>query len=222
MSLGNDVVDLDDPETRLEVLHPRWTERVFTAAERRALEASPVRHRLHWSLWAAKESAYKARKRLAPGTVFSPREFAVDLAPLPASGVGVVVGRVVHRDDRFDLEVRLDRESVHAVARGRGEASGPLLSGLGRTDRDPSLAARRLAATTIGPALDLDPAAVEIVDRPPVAVHQDRRLDAGLSLSHHGRFVAFACSLQGFGPIRGAAAELPSLKTHAADRRAPG
>jgi hypothetical protein len=222
VSVGNDVVDLDDPEARLEDLHPRWADRVFTAAERHALEASPARHRLHWALWAAKESAYKARKRQAPGTVFSPRELEVDLAPLPASGVGVVVGRVVHRNRRFDLEVRLDRESVHAVARSRGEVPGPLLSGLGRADRDPSLAARRLAATTIGPALDLDPAAVEIVDRPPVAVHRGRRLDAGLSLSHHGRFVAFACSLPGFNPICGAAAELRSLETHAADRRAPG
>lgn len=195
MSLGNDVVDLGDPETRLVGLHPRWSERVFTAGERAALATSPQRHRLHWALWAAKESAYKARKRLAPGTVFSPKEFAVDLAPLPAKGIGVVVGRVVHRGDRLDLEIRIDRESVHAVARSRGEAFGPLLSGLAKTDRDPSLAVRRLAATTIGSILGLDPVAVEIVDRPPVAVHRSRRLDAGLSLSHHGRFVAFACRL---------------------------
>ena len=195
MSLGNDVVDLADPETRLADLHPRWVERVFTPRERAALEASPSRHRLHWALWAAKESAYKARKRLTPGTVFSPLEFAVDLAPLPASGVGVVVGRVAHRDGRFDLEVRINRESVHAVVRSPGDVSGPLLLGLGTTDRDPSRAARRLAAATIGPALDLDPAAVEVVDRPPVAVHRGVRLDTVLSLSHHGRFVGFACSL---------------------------
>ena len=96
MSVGNDVVDLDDPDTRLDSLHPRWDERVFGAAERRALEASSSRHLLHWALWAAKESAYKARKRLDPHTVFSPREFEIELSPLPAgAGPGVAVGRAM-------------------------------------------------------------------------------------------------------------------------------
>ena len=98
MSIGNDVVDLADPETRLDGLHPRWDGRAFCAAERRALAASPSRHRLHWALWAAKESAYKARKRLDPHTVFSPREFEIELSPLPAGGgPGVAVGRALHR-----------------------------------------------------------------------------------------------------------------------------
>jgi hypothetical protein len=167
--------------------------RAVAGRERAALAASPQRRRLHWALWAAKESAYKARKRLAPGTVFAPGEFAVELAPLPAAGTGVFKGQVVHAGEPFGLEIRIDRESVHAVAWSRGGTSGPLLTGLRTSGHDPSLAARRLAATAIGPALDLDPASVEIVGRPPVAVHQGRRLDAALSLSHHGRFVAFVC-----------------------------
>ena len=40
-----------------------------------------------------------------------------------------------------------------------------------------------------------DPAGVQIVRRPPVAIDRDRRIELGVSLSHHGRFVAFACAL---------------------------
>ena len=195
MSVGNDVVDLADPETRLGGLHPRWGERVFGAAEREALEASPSRHLLHWALWAAKESAYKARKRLEPETVFSPREFEVELSPPAGDADGVAVGRVVHRGDVFELEVRLDGASVHAVATSEDEAGARVLWKVEEAQGDPGVAARRLAATAIGSALGLDPADLRIVGRPPVATFRDRRIEVGVSLSHHGRFVAFACTL---------------------------
>jgi phosphopantetheinyl transferase len=196
VSVGNDVVDLADPEARLRGLHPRFAERVFTAAERAALEASPSRQRLHWALWAAKESAYKARRRLEPGTVFSPREFEVDLSPLPTpGGGGLAVGRAVHRGEVFALELRLDDECVHAVATSEDEAGARVLWRVEKAPFDPGLAARRLAATAIGAALGLDPAEVCIVGRPPVAIDRHRWVEVGVSLSHHGRFVAFACAL---------------------------
>jgi len=194
VSVGNDVVDLADPETRLCGLRPRWAERVFGAAERQALDASPSRHLLHWALWAAKESAYKARKRFEPETVFSPKEFEVELSPLPAAA-GVAVGRVFHGGQVFDLDVRLDGASVHAVATSADEAGARLLWKVERALGDPGVAARRLAARAIGPALGLDPFGLRIVGRPPVATSRDRRIEVGVSLSHHGRFVAFACTL---------------------------
>jgi hypothetical protein len=222
VSVGNDVVDLADPETRLAGLHPRFVERVFGAAERRALEATPSRHRLHWALWAAKESAYKARKRLDPGAVFSPKEYEVELFPLPATG-GLAVGRVLHRGDVFALEVCVDGASVHAVARSESEADTRLLWRVGRARSDPGVAVRRLAATAIGAALGLDPDGLRIVGRPPVATDGDRRLPAEVSLSHHGRFVAFACTLG--RPVlreRSAAATSSSATGSWSRRSAPG
>jgi len=195
VSVGNDVVDLADPETRLGGLRPRWVERVFGAAEREALDASPSRHLLHWALWAAKESVYKARKRLEPETVFSPKEFEVELSPLPATGGGVAVGRAAHRGDVFALEVHLDGGSVHAVATGGDEAGARVLWKVERAEGDPGGAVRRLAATAIGSALGLDRADVRIARRPPVATFRNRRIELAVSLSHHGRFVAFACPL---------------------------
>ncbi|HYN02780.1 MAG TPA: 4'-phosphopantetheinyl transferase superfamily protein [Vicinamibacteria bacterium] len=194
MSVGNDVVDLADPDTRLGGLHSRWGERVFCAPECEALEASPSRHLLHWALWAAKESAYKARKRLEPETVFSPKEFEVELSPLPAAE-GVAVGRVCHRGEVFELEVHLDGASVHAVATSADEGGTRVLWKVESALGNPGVAARRLAASSISSALGLDPDELRIVGRPPVAICRDRRVEVGVSLSHHGRFVAFACTL---------------------------
>jgi hypothetical protein len=202
VSVGNDVVDLGDPETRLSGLHPRWVERVFCAAEREALEASPSRHRLHWALWAAKESAHKARRRLDPGAAFSPRELEVELS-LPPEG-GVAAGRVVHGSEVFAVELRLDGSCLHAVATSGEEAGARVLWRVGRATGDPGASARRLAATAIGWALELDPSDLQIVGRPPVATCRHRRIEVAVSLSHHGRFVAFACSLPGVAAGRAA------------------
>ena len=64
MLVGNDVVDLHDPQSQPEALHPRFDARVFSLGEREALGASSSPHSLRWSLWAAKESAYKLAKKL--------------------------------------------------------------------------------------------------------------------------------------------------------------
>jgi hypothetical protein len=196
VSIGNDIVDLADPETRHQGLHPRFDERVFGPGERALLGRSDSPHTLRWALWAAKESAYKAEKRIDPELVFSPKRFAVELSALPvAGGQGVAVGQVVHRGHVLDLQVHVDGTSLHAVARGVSAAGARLLWRVDRVVSDPGATARRLAATAIGSAFGLDPSGIRIVRRPPVAIHRGRPLEVDVSLSHHGRFAAFACAL---------------------------
>jgi len=192
--VGNDVVDLASPETRLDGLHPRFDERVFGPAERAALVSSPARHVLHWAFWAAKESAYKALKRVDPATVFSPKAFVVELPVWPPER-GVAVGRVRHRGVTLALAVRLAGECLHAVATA-SIAPGAVLSGTGPAGDEASRAARELAAAAVARALGLDPRELTIDGRPPVVRRGGEPLVVDVSLSHHGRFVAFACALE--------------------------
>ena len=184
------VVDLGDPETHLEVLHPRWAERVFTDVERRVLAASPVRHRLHWALWAAKESAYKALRRLDPGAVFSPRAFEAELEELREESA-VCRGGVRHRDATFAVEIRSAPEFVHAVATVPG-TPGRLVARVEQSGGDPGAAVRSAAAAAVAEALDLDSTGLRFAGRPPVVYRGTVSLAVAVSLSHHGRFVAFA------------------------------
>ena len=62
--IGNDVVDLEDPETRPETFRPRFDERVFDPVERRAIAHDPRPHARRWAHWAAKEAAYKLARQL--------------------------------------------------------------------------------------------------------------------------------------------------------------
>jgi hypothetical protein len=86
---------------------------------------------------------------------------------------------------------------VHAVASDRAEALGRLRSQvatLAPEDGDPSAAVRALARTQLAPLLGVDADRIEIERRGriPVLRLAGQDLPFDLSLSHHGRFVAFA------------------------------
>lgn len=211
MLVGNDVVDLHDPESRPGALHPRFDVRVFTPDELEALSASASAHPLRWTLWAAKESAYKVAKKLDPTVRFLPRDFVVGQ---------IAEGRalIMHATGPFDVRLYRTDRWVSAVAtltvahpsRTRGPFSagrvgagltsaGPINTAVERLathGADPSRTVREFARAALASRMNVPPWQVRIAaDRGiPVAFWRDRRLPVDLSLSHHGRFVAWAAS----------------------------
>ena len=202
MLVGNDVVDLHDPESRPGALHPRFDVRVFTPDELEALSTSA--YPLRWTLWAAKESAYKVAKKLDPTVRFLPRDFVVGQ---------IAEGRalVMHATGPFDVRLYRTDRWVSAVAtltvahpsRTRGPFSagrvsaGPISTAVERLathSADPSRTVREFARAALASRMNLPPGQVRIAaDRGiPVAFWRGRRLPVDLSLSHHGRFVAWA------------------------------
>ena len=101
--VGDDVVDLGDPEAR--AVHPRFDARVFGTAERALLAASREPECLRWVLWAAKEAAWKLAAKRGPRPIFSPVGFAVEQQqdrrlPEPSGG-------------RFEEQVDRHGEATH-------------------------------------------------------------------------------------------------------------
>jgi hypothetical protein len=181
--LGNDIVDLADAAGH----HPRFDARVLTAAEQALVAADP---RLRGVLWAAKESAYKAARKEDARTVFSPSRFVVHLSDTRHATVAA-------GERRFAVELAAGDGWVHAVARGAGDPPTTVCAAVETlaAEDDESAAVRRLALDTIERVTGL--AGLEIVRDgriPSLGLHG--RPVADLSLSHHGRFVAFACVLR--------------------------
>ncbi|MCG8590499.1 MAG: 4'-phosphopantetheinyl transferase superfamily protein [Proteobacteria bacterium] len=202
--VGNDVVDLSDPETRPETLHPRFDGRVFDAIERAQVDAADDPDRQRWRLWAAKEATYKLVKKLAPATVFSPRRFLVRFDGSPW-------GQVQVGARRFGVQLIERAREVHAIAMRLEDLALPLVHGVRRLERDepaawlswgPSTAVRRFGIEAIARAVGARAGEFSIVreGRIPKLVWRDRPAPADLSLSHHGELVAFACSLKDPAP----------------------
>ena len=188
--VGNDVVDLADRSVAAGPRHPRFDARVFAPSEHRALRESPEPNPLRWALWAAKEAAYKVAKKLDGAAVWSPQRFVVSFER-------GLAGTVEHAGRRIPVQVECDAERVHALASDRVE-SLPRVRSCVATFAGPeagaSAAVRQLARERLAPLLGVPVEAVEISRNGRIPVLRVGGSDApfDLSLSHHGRFVAFA------------------------------
>lgn len=195
--VGNDVIDLADPEAADGALHPRFEARVLTLRELAQLVTHQGEEaaRWRWLFWAAKEAAYKVARAIDPTVRFSPRRFEVTM-------LGPDRAAVRHDGVRFAVAITRNADFVHAVARGRSTSPEAVLTGVAAIDgfdgEDPSRAARALATEAVASRLGLTPSDLRIERaprRPPVLLLDGAPAVRSLSLSHHGRFVAFACGL---------------------------
>lgn len=204
MLVGNDVVDLRDPENQPEAIHSRFDDRVFTWNERARILAAGSPHRMRWALWAAKESAYKVARKLDSRVYFSPRAFTVRIPGGETEGPDPYLAEVSHAAGQFQVCLEATDEWVHAVASvtGTGVAKANWqLRSMGReaARRIPGMEAsarvRKLARSAIASALSAVPSDIVIAaaaKRIPSVTWRGHRLPVDLSFSHHGRFVACA------------------------------
>lgn len=199
--LGNDVVDLAREAQDASASRDRFDRRVFSDGERRAIERGPDPHRVRWSLWAAKEAAYKAARRRDPSVVWSPVRFAVRPGPDPDTAC------VHHDSGRYAVRYLPVASGVHALAVAEpfsrllepAAPGGPgLLFGCRRGPVDDASAeVRRLARQGLARALGAPVDAIEVRrrERIPQLWCRGAAAEAPLSLSHHGDLLAWACCL---------------------------
>ncbi len=186
--IGNDVVDLADPAIARHHHRERFVARICSEKERPLVATA----RDLWGLFAAKEAAYKALVKLGDSPGFGHR--AIVVAPDLAS--------VAWRGRCLALQVTGDAEHVHAVAWTEGWRPISRVvraEGAARSEGERARAAlRELVAMAIGCV----PEELEVVRDPAVGawdgygpprlVRSATPVDADVSLSHDGRYVAAA------------------------------
>jgi len=189
--LGNDIVDLSDPESSRDARHSRFDQRVFTPEENQSLSTDDSDRQKRWILWSAKEAAYKAARRESAEVVFSPARFVVDLDRS-------LCGSVRYGMRRWPARVQIDGDCVHAVVSEDASFAGTLSAACRLTStelRDPSEAVRRFALASIAAQLGLAISDLRIqkIDRIPQLILAGEAAPVALSLSHHGAYAGFAC-----------------------------
>ncbi|MDP3937296.1 MAG: 4'-phosphopantetheinyl transferase superfamily protein [Deltaproteobacteria bacterium] len=198
MLVGNDVVDLFDAETDLDALHQRFAERVFAGDERRTILSSADPRLALWTYWAAKESAYKVVRKIDRDAIFAPSAFAVEIEG--RDGARRLRGSVRYGRRRIGLKVQQSGAWIHALATlgSPGSHADFVLSAVTRRPprRDPSAAARAGAVRALSRELGLPLEGLRIArTRPPAVLLRGRDIGLDLSLSHHGRWTAYAAAL---------------------------
>jgi len=201
--IGNDVVDLGDEDSVVRRHHVRFDSRVFAAEELERLEGSVDPEGLRWSMWAAKEAAFKLLRAGSADAVFAPSRFVVRPAGHNAATVDV-------DGTRLGVDFQRTTAYVHAIVRPLAfsalhmpnreaavtprEAAAAAVAVHEGDAVSASEAVRRLAVASVSRLLGENAAVLSVgnADRVPLLLKFGRRLPGSLSLSHHGRFVAFA------------------------------
>lgn len=183
--VGNDVVDLDDAAIASSHLRARFVERVCHPTERVRVASARAPKVLLWSLFAAKEAAFKVVVKRGP-VVFAHRRFVVaeDLGSVGFEGL------------ELRLRVQVSGSCVHAVAwLGAAPTSSEVVPvGPGE---DPGRVARRALLASFGEVEGLEVAREPLPGAwdgygPPRVRRSGFWLPVDVSLAHDGRFAGYA------------------------------
>lgn len=196
--IGNDVVDLADPETCAQQLHPRFDQRILNDQEQLLVKNAEDPHALRWTLWAAKEASYKRGRKLFPELGFSPRQFETQL-----KRNGDI--QVEHPRLSSCVKIKLKGPYVHALALPNERCVSAQLTRMTNTtvaisqleiapDTRPSQRMYRFAYQTLANQLQIQAHELRIIKhhRIPYLLDLHQQILGDLSLSHHGRFLALA------------------------------
>lgn len=215
--IGNDVVDLGDPRCGGKAGHERFLRRVFHPSEADRIRSSPDPDHALWLHWAAKEAAFKVVSKLvATPPPFVHAAYRVDPErEVVRHGQWTVAFRVEAFGERIHVvAVEGDAEGWLAeVASGMGtlsEGTWPdpeLEAHFSAREREgvhsrASAEARLRARAALAVRLGVTEGRIEIVTAggrvgrtPPRVLLDGEPAPADASLSHHGRWVAWALAV---------------------------
>lgn len=214
MHLGNDIVDLKTDNARGKSGDARFIARVFTVSEQEAVRRSKHPDALLWIFWAAKEAAYKAISKTAPDVSSAPRRYraAIDFQKRQ-NRMKTGSGHVTTPLGVAPVWIFCSTEWVHCMAwAGYPENPGAnpfdedIIYGIREiaSDRRPgwvreSATARNAATSRIAEVLNIDPDDIRIRRElgpqgpgPPRVYIKGEKTPMDISLSHDGRFAAYA------------------------------
>lgn len=189
--IGNDIVDLAKADC-----HPRFAQRVLCDAEWLRYQAisDPEQQRLFlWKSWAAKESAFKALRRLRPACQAIARHFVCDAD----------FQQVLHAEQSFFIRFPHgcgQQAYIYAVAtlKEDGRTQDEIVTHV-EDWRDESLLAQSLAVRMMGERTGRTDWLVvkDAVSHAPTLVSKSAAEDCRVpfSITHHGRYCAVSLDI---------------------------
>jgi len=174
---------------------------VFTLDEQQKILDSDKADIFLWSLWAGKETGYKAISKLYPVVSSSPRHYEIKLSDSPLSESGTVYTPCGPVPVRFFIT----SEYVHCIGTTTDEGMGSIVWDVQKM-LQPQFSpdyqsdfVRNMAGEKIARYLKKDPKVIEIIRPkgprglgPPVIYAGKKRTTIDISISHDGWFVAYA------------------------------
>ena len=77
--IGTDIIDIIETKKNSNWERPRFLEKLFTLNEQQLIHRSENKFIMVWRLWSMKEAAYKLYTQLNPARFYNPKQFVCDI-----------------------------------------------------------------------------------------------------------------------------------------------
>jgi hypothetical protein len=202
--IANDVVDWKDPANAGKSRDSRYLKKILTAAEIKQVYDSRNPDVALWSLWACKETAYKVIRKTNPRAAFLPLRWTVKLNGrdfAPANGKIIIPG-----ESPVFVQLLITGNYVHCVGSDDLSVLGKIIQGIDRLPSsakqktiDPSQFGRACLIRKLASLNNSNSSALTIRRKkkegelqPPQVYRNNKKAPFDISLSHDGKFTAYA------------------------------
>lgn len=202
--IGNDVVDLKEPANRDRSRDTRYLKKILTDAEIEFVKKAKRTDAALWSFWACKETAYKVTKKSFPDTAFTPRLWQVNFTKNRIKYWESEV--VIPGQNSVFVRLFPGSDYVHCVGTDNPSMLDRFDSGmeiLPGKKTNPSIFVRQCLAQQLAARFSLNFDRIEIrrtIENgerlPPQVFINGKATNIDISLSHDGRFAAYAMNYE--------------------------
>lgn len=184
--IGNDIVDFELAKIETNWQRPRLLDKIFSTKEQDYIALSSDPFKTFWTLWAAKEAAYKLYTQLKPRRFYSPKGFICSI-----EGKSL---KVSYQEFKCYVQTRLTSQYVLAEASldGKDIISEVIVFDKKSTKGVSALVKQELLKG-IAKNYQVEDSSLNIEKDDmgvPLVFLKSRKLN--VSVTHHGRFGAYA------------------------------
>lgn len=188
--IGNDIVDLAEAQLNSNWQRPRFLDKLFTSKEQEVICKSENPFMMVWRLWSMKEAAYKLFIQLQPSRFYSPKQFECDI-----EGSN---GKVNYKTFECYTKTKITRQYVLSEARlSIAEIASKTEEIRSNSSKSQSVAVKALLLSVISKEFNIVKEDLNLVKSEfgiPSVYHLSKKLDLGVSITHHGCYGAYAYS----------------------------
>ncbi|MCA0932193.1 4'-phosphopantetheinyl transferase superfamily protein [Lutimonas saemankumensis] len=188
--VGTDIVDLKEARVKSDWRRNGYLEKLFSKNEIQFIESEKDQEMAIWRLWSMKESAYKADFHLTRLRSFNPFKFECEVIN-SESGLIQIDSRIYH------TRSILTKEYVLTWTINKKDAwCKPVRTGLYNWKIVSKLLYSKLK-DELAKKLEMDPSDIDILKNEgvPEVFLRGHKADIFCSVSHHGRFGSFLCTV---------------------------
>ena len=189
--VGNDIVDLKQAALESNWQRKGFLNKVFTQKERAYIQDSKNPFIMVWQLWSIKEAAYKLYTQIQPYRFYNPKQFQCE--------TNNVNFKVTYKDFKCFVNTRISSQYILSEAHIENrEMASKCIKLLCNSYADQSQITKEALLISISNRFKVLKSKLKLVKSEfgiPLIYYNSKKLNIGVSISHHGHYGAYALSL---------------------------